>query len=96
LPNCRDARVLAPERGVGRLLFHVLEETLSGLKPDPLKARAERHVNFRLRSFLDLHAFKPSGVTGQDLGARDFLDRQAVSRHQPECGFKAGRYRRPG
>jgi hypothetical protein len=73
-PTVKAQRVLAPELGIGRLLLHVLREMFLWFKPDSLKAWVEGYVNFRLRSFLHLHAFEPPGVTGQDLGAHDFLN----------------------
>jgi hypothetical protein len=60
------------------------------LEPNPLKARAERYVNFRLRAFLYLNAFKPPGVIGQDLVSGHVANYEAVRRHQLQCRFKLG------
>jgi hypothetical protein len=54
-PTVQAKSVLAPEPGVGRLLLHVLRQPLPCFEPNPLKARAKRYVNFRLRAFLYLN-----------------------------------------
>jgi hypothetical protein len=46
--------------------------------------------NFRLQAFLYLNEFEPPGVIGHNIGARDLLNHDAISRHQPQRRFKLG------
>jgi hypothetical protein len=61
---------------------------------DSSQIRSKRGLNVThtsgSASSLTLNAFKPPGVTGHNLGARDFLDHEAVRPYEPQCEFELG------
>jgi hypothetical protein len=48
--------VLAPGRGIGRFLRHVLWEAFFCFQPDSLESRIEFFINFLAFPFSELHA----------------------------------------
>jgi hypothetical protein len=89
-PTVEPQSLLAPERGTGRFLRHVLWEAFLCFQPDSPESRIEFYVNFLAFPFSELHGFEPSGVTGKHFGALDFSDHQAITRHQPQGRLQLG------
>ena len=59
-PTVEPQSVLAPERGIGRFLRHVLWEAFLCFQPGSLESRIEFYANFIAFPLSEFHGLEPS------------------------------------